>query len=179
MSEALPCPTISGASSAAPARALNPADRARALFVGSRFPAYQARWQAMHDKGFSWNWSAFCFGPGWLAYRKMPLPCAALLIFVMFETSLEQIANVPGSVTFAIYLLMAIGFGVSGDRIYHSHVQSSISLISSRGGNPAAIDAELAHKGGTSPCHAMGFVLLLVTVLVAIVVILAEPVALP
>ncbi|MEN3111085.1 DUF2628 domain-containing protein [Uliginosibacterium paludis] len=181
MSEALSCmPAPSRAlADAQPVRPLDAADRARAQFVGSSFPAYQARWEALRSKGFSWNWAAFCFGPGWLAYRKMPVPCAALLGFVMFETSLEQIASVPASITAAIYLLMAIGFGVSGDRLYRYHVDSSVRLITGSGSAPAAVDAELIHKGGTSLCHAMGFVMLLVAVLVAIVVVLAEPAALP
>lgn len=181
MSEVLSCPPAASHRFAGtePVRLLDAADLARAHFVGSRFADYRARWETLHDKGFSWNWAAFCFGPGWLAYRKMPLACAAFLAFVMFETSLEQIASVPGSITAAIYLLMAIGFGVSGDRLYKHHVDSSVSLITSRGGNPAAIDAELIHKGGTSMCHAMGFVMLIVAILVAIVVVLAEPAVLP
>jgi hypothetical protein len=155
------------------------ANRLHANFVGSRYAAYQKRWEAARHKGFSWNWAAFFFGPGWLAYRKMHAGCAVFLVFVAFETALEQIASVPASITAAIYLLVAMGFGASGDRLYKRHVDARVNKITCDGHNPAAIDAELMRQGGTNMCSALYFVATLVTMLVTIVVLLAEPPGLP
>lgn len=149
--------------------------QAYALFVGEHYPAYCARWESAGRKGISWNWAAFCFGPGWMAYRKMHGFCAVFLVLVAAEAAFEQIANVPAGFTALIYLLVSAGFGISGDRLYKHHVDIKVGEITHKQDRPASIQAKLQCQGGTNLCSALYFSTILMSVLVTIVILLSAP----
>ena len=43
-------------------------DRLLESFVGPNAAHYLLAWDAMQERRWSWNWSAFFFGEGWLLY---------------------------------------------------------------------------------------------------------------
>jgi hypothetical protein len=144
------------------------------LFVGKRYEYYIKKWAILKIRGssISWNWAAFIFGIGWIAYRKMyayafmvvGLLCLEILCELAFQIP-DKISNV---ITFWVYIL----FGLYGNHWYRLHSEKRIREIVATS-PPNQIQGELIKKGGTSLGSALFFTALFFGIL-ALLVIVAE-----
>jgi hypothetical protein len=133
------------------------------IFVGLQYPYYEVKWAALESRAssYSWNWAAFCWGPFWMAYRKMYATVWAyfgiICIFEMISHFIKGVAPVSWAVSFVV--------GWHGNSWYKHHVQRKLAEIQ-RIATPQTADLELMRQGGTSIGAVIGFGLVLLFIAV-------------
>ncbi len=98
---------------------------------------YLEEFKKVEQKQFSWNWSAFLFGPAWFAYRKMPKYCLVSIIIVIaiilgfyypfiLRVHCKDFLTSPMLYEFlAILLVYMIIHGILGNPLYYNHLQNN------------------------------------------------------
>lgn len=144
-------------------------DVAMATFVGKKYDYYRNKWSEAERKGSinSFNGGALLFGFLWMAYRKMYKFCGIFIAVISVETLLELALNLPTAFSSAINIGVTIGFGVFGNHLYKLHAQQKVREITAQG-TPAQINAELVRQGGTHIGAAIGFLVVLITILASL-----------
>lgn len=154
--------------------ALN-ADQALETFIGKKYAYYTRKWEEAQRKGGiqSWNWPAFFLGFLWMAYRKMYKYCGIFIAVISVETLFELILNLPQAISSGLNIGLAVCFGMFGNYLYKLHVEQKVREISAQG-SPAQINAELARQGGTNVGAAIGFAVLLLVVIFALMALIGD-----
>lgn len=108
---------------------------------------YLAEFERVRKSKFSWNWSAFLFGPVWLAYRKMPGYCVVsvillcLVVFGIYDPFILKIqcknflASPMLYVFFAVILIYMTMHGIFGNSLYFRWLRKKRHI---RGSQPIA-----------------------------------------
>lgn len=137
-----------------------PAPDLYAAFVGDNYAYYQRRWAAMARSGkrFSFNWPAFWLSFIWLAYRKMYLYAFLYVLFIIVESGVEILLDVPDRVGLAITLAIGVVTGGYANFVYRLRADKVIAAVKAAGREDAA--AEAARCGGTSLPAALASILL-------------------
>lgn len=138
-------------------------------FVGKNYEYYARKWAitAQQQNKRSWNWAAFCFSFGWMAYRKMYFYAWIFVGVVCVGTLLELALGLPAGVSGAINLAIAGAFGAQGNAWYQRHVDRKIREIQAMT-TPDQVPVEIARQGGTNLGIAIGFFVALSFVLLLI-----------
>ena len=114
-------------------------------FIRGVFVSYYLKeLEKVEKKKFSWNWSAFLFGPAWLAYRKMPaysFISFILLNFIVFgiydplmlRVHCRDLLNSPMLYVFlATMLIYMVIHGALGNRLYFRYLKKKKHLETSQ-----------------------------------------------
>ena len=122
------------------------------LFVDNNADFYLLKWKVMHstESSMSWNWSAFCFGVLWAAYRKMYSYTFVILVGFYIIGILELELKLPDVWAAGLSLSIWVLFGLFGNRLYYSHALKRIMEIKFALGHAESRRAQIAKKGGTS-----------------------------
>ena len=110
-------------------------DRLLEAFVGPKAAHYLLAWDAMQERRWSWNWSAFFFGEGWLLYRKMYL---LAILFSLTRLALtpylssitlfsDSLLNQAIPLLFPYTMILNIVLGIYANHLYRSHAEKKIS----------------------------------------------------
>lgn len=121
------------------------------LFVGKRYEYYIKKWAILKIRGssVSWNWAAFFFGIGWIAYRKMYAYAFVVVGLLCLETLCEMAFSIPANISNGIAIGVWLSFGLYGNYWYWLHSGKRIREIIAAS-PPHEIQGELIKKGGTS-----------------------------
>lgn len=127
-----------------------PAPDLYAAFVGDNYAYYARRWASIARSGqrFSFNWPAFWLNFVWLAYRKMYLYAFLYVLFIVVESAIEIVLNVPDRAGLAIALAIGVVTGGYANYVYRLHAEKIIAGVEAAQSQDAA--AEAARRGGTS-----------------------------
>ncbi len=158
---------------AGPAQDSQPLEGEMALYaavVGRNFAVYRRRWrldQGVPRASGTWHWPAFLVGLPWMMYRRM-YRVAMLWIAVLVVSSVaEALLDVPEAFSSISSLALGVTAGVFANHWYLRHCQRQIAQARALAGNdPAALQKELARRGGVSW---LGLVLSLAAVLLLLV----------
>ena len=104
-------------------------------FVGPNAAHYLLAWDAMQSRRWSWNWSAFFFGEGWLLYRKMYLLAIlfslARLAVTPYLSSItlfsDSLLNQAIPLLFPYTMILNVVLGIYANHLYRIHAESKIS----------------------------------------------------
>jgi len=132
-------------------------ERLLEAFVGPNAAHYLLTWDAMHERRWSWNWSAFFFGEGWLLYRKMYLFAILFsvtrLVLTPYLSSIkffsDSLLNQAIPLLFPYTMILNVVLGIYANHLYRNHAEKKIS------GTIAAFKPErrllgVQSKGGVS-----------------------------
>lgn len=141
-----------------------------AAVVGRNFAVYRRRWrldQGVPRASGTWHWPAFLFGLPWMMYRRM-YRVAMLWVAVLVASSVaEALLDVPQAFSSISSLALGVTAGVFANHWYLRHCQRQIAQARAlKGSDPAALQEELARRGGVSW---LGLVLSLAAVLALLV----------
>ena len=96
---------------------------------------YLKEFKKVEQKQFSWNWSAFLFGPAWLAYRKMPGYClvSALIMIaiilgiydpLILSVDCKDFMSSPRLYVFLMVMLIyTVLHGIFGNSLYLKYLK--------------------------------------------------------
>jgi len=105
-------------------------------FVGPNADEYLQAWQAPRP----WNKAALLFGLGWLGYRKMWRPAAAVAALLIAIGLAALFQSWILLVLLAAFVGVALWLGRSGDRLYRAHAEQGVRAGTSGGTSmPAAL----------------------------------------
>jgi hypothetical protein len=104
-------------------------------FVGPNAAHYLLAWDVMRERRWSWNWSAFFFGEGWLLYRKMYLLAIvfslARLALTPYLSSItlfsDSLLNQAMPLLFPYTMILNIALGIYANHLYRIHAEKKIS----------------------------------------------------
>ena len=135
----------------------NSDERLHEAFVGPNAAHYILGWDSMQRRRWSWNWSAFLFGEGWLLYRKMYLYAIVFsltrLTLTPLLSSITPFGDSP--LNQAILLLMPytmilnIALGLYGNHFYRIHADDKIKAAIKEF-EPERLLLGVQSKGGVS-----------------------------
>jgi len=133
------------------------------LFVGDKYPYYATKWQRAQEnhRNYSWNWAAFFFGVGWMAYRKMYRNAWLILLAMVSVTTLEVALSLPYAATIVFWLALWLGFGMWSSRMYQAPLQKKLSAILGSSPSPEAARLRVACDGRTNSWAAIGIYLVM------------------
>lgn len=133
------------------------------LFVGDKYPYYATKWQRAQEnhRKYSWNWAAFFFGVGWMAYRKMYRNAWLILLAMISVRAIEVALILPYAATIVFWLALWLGFGLWSNRMYQVHMQKKLSAILSSSPSPEAARLRVACDGRTNSWGAIGIYLVM------------------
>jgi len=137
------------------------------LFIGKRHEYYIKKWAILKIRGgsISWNWAAFIFGIGWIAYRKMYAYAFVVVGLLCLETLCEMAFPIPANISNGIAIGVWLSFGLYGNYWYRLHSGKLIREIVAT--FPAhQIQGELIKKGGTSLGSSVFFACLFLGILI-------------
>ena len=110
-------------------------DLLKEAFIGPNAAHYLLAWDAMQNRRWSWNWSAFFFGEGWLLYRKMYLPAVLFSLARLSLTPLlnsitlfsDELLNQTLPLLFPNTMILNIALGIYANHLYRAHTEKTIS----------------------------------------------------
>jgi hypothetical protein len=126
------------------------------------------------------NWAAFFLSGLWLPYRKMYAVTFIFFGVILAESVLEEVLFVgalgmpeaPAALSRLVGLAAALVCGSYGNRWYLSHAQKVITAVRSRGLPEEEYRRVLAKVGGTSLPAAVGFFVLFMGAVFAVLFVL-------
>lgn len=136
-------------------------DELMQLFVGAKYPYYATKWQRAQEghRKYSWNWAAFFFGVGWMAYRKMYLNGWLILLAMVSARAIEVIFKLPDAATIILWLALWLWFGLWSNSMYQAHVEKKLSVIVGSSPSTEAARLRVACDGGTNAWAVVGIYL--------------------
>jgi len=104
-------------------------------FVGPNAAHYLLAWDNMRERRWSWNWSAFFFGEGWLLYRRMYLSAVLFSLARLSLTPLlnglilftDDLLNQMVPLLFPYTMVLNIALGIYANHLYRIHAHQKIS----------------------------------------------------
>jgi hypothetical protein len=117
-----------------------------ALFVGENSDYYLRKWYIIANTGryASWNWAAFLVPWVWLAYRKMYVLAALLLLIqTMGDIVLADFYTV-------LWLVCALVCGLFGNYVYYLKASRRVMRAQALTFNPNMKTLQLLRQGGTT-----------------------------
>jgi hypothetical protein len=130
------------------------------LFVGTNYEYYARKWRKAEQRKSkrSWNWAAWFFTLGWMAYRRMYRYCWIFIGIILVEQVFELAFGVPATVSNAVNLGIAGTYGWCGNSWYKRHCEKKLKEIAPSGMAVEAARIEVVREGGTNIGAAIGFV---------------------
>jgi hypothetical protein len=103
-------------------------------FVGPNAAYFLLAWDVMRERRWSWNWSAFFFGEGWLLYRKMYLLAIlfslARMALTPYLSSItlfsDSLLNQAIPLLFPYTMVLNIVLGIYANHLYRIHAEKKI-----------------------------------------------------
>lgn len=139
-----------------------PVDAARA-FLGPNASYYDEAWRVMAWRGRRWSWnaSAFLYGPMWFAWRRMDGPALAYILGIVLLEVL-WLKGLPQPVpALGLFLLMTLAGGHANGLYLRRFLRINRRLERHRL-DAASLEAALKAQGGVNPVLLAGAALCLI-----------------
>jgi hypothetical protein len=160
----------------------NLTDQEVGAFVGRNVDYYLKKWRSVLEgtgnagNATGFNWAAFFLSGLWLPYRKMYRAAAIFFGVILLETLLEEIVyvgflgkpEVPGALGRFVSLIAGLVCGGFANAWYLSHTQEAITELRSQGLPEDAYLQALAKRGGTNMAASLGFMIIFIVAMLAI-----------
>lgn len=139
-------------------------DEARRLFVGKKADHYLPKWKSMDTakNPRSWNWAAAFFSGIWLAYRKMPLLAAPVLLINLASATATLTRRSDTWFGRVLPLIVAVTVGVAGNGWYYGKAKKKLALAKRNHADRESLKRAIVKTGGTSRAGAVISALVLV-----------------
>lgn len=141
-----------------------------ASFIGSQSLWYLRAFERLAERPGkqSWNWPAFFLTWSWLLYRRMYFPAAVLILVDTVVTIIEEVVEVPLSLSVSFYSLYALAGGLWGNWLYRRHASAELQQLTSLPLAPETHAAQVIKSGGVNLRLAVTVTLLVVAAEVGI-----------
>lgn len=130
-------------------------------YIGPNAEHYMAQLERIRaGRVPAFNWAAFLVTLPWMAFRRMHLLLAGLLLLLLVEGAVERVVLLAFAandeavryVGLAISMLIGLLFGTFGDRLYLWDARRAMQAELARGESlaPEILLQRIARRGGTS-----------------------------
>ena len=100
-------------------------------YVNKNYDKYQSMWDMAETRSSkqTWNWAAFVFSLGWLAYRKMYLLSAIWIALILLEVVASMVVGYAERYSNIFTMALAVDTGQVGNALYALHANKQVDQV--------------------------------------------------